>query len=149
MESGLDAGLVWAMQACANSIAGASGDDTCPRAILHLLWSQEAASPSQRCRQGCCGLWQWDFNTSQTLLPFPEAEILPGSLPEPTSTFSVSTSSQGKVTHHHIVKRHFEFYIKSIDGLQYCISFRYTAKWLSYTCIFFFRLFSHLVITEY
>ena len=31
----------------------------------------------------------------------------------------------------------------TIVDLQYCVSFRYTTKWLSYTCIFF-QIFSHL-----
>ena len=58
------------MQARSNSIAGASGDDTCPRAILPIFFDlKKLPALPQRCRRGCCGLWQWDFNTSQTLYP--------------------------------------------------------------------------------
>ena len=37
------------------------------------------------------------------------------------------------------------FFYWSIVDLQYCVSFCYTAKWISYTYIHFFRFFSHIV----
>ena len=133
------------MQARSNSIAGASGDDTCPRAILPIFFDlKKLPALPQRCRRGCCGLWQWDFNTSQTLYPSWRLRSYqdPCQNPLPPFLSPLPLTENGYSPPH--CKKTFWILYQSIDGLQYCSSFRYTAKWLSNTCAFFFRSFSHI-----